>query len=290
MSADAAYTLSYPPLSGGGRPHVHVLNSEQARVDISGLRTGLEARFRVASALSVTPEAVGLVAPWGQLLDDDSLEPIYSGCMGFLHAFLLDDDLSQLRAEGHSRNQLLLGHRRLASLPESICQLPDLQHLQLQGNFLTKLPENFGELATLKVLNLSQNQLVELPGNFGQLVALCFLYLQDNSLTSLPESFGQLEALQHLNLEHNRLKRLPKTFVQLKMLQVLRLDDNELTCLPAGLDQLSLLRVATVDQNPLVISADTGLAAAVGGKFCCCGRKKQATVRHGTPNLSLMPA
>jgi len=283
MPSNAACTLTYPPFSGGGRLQVQLLTADPVRVDISDLRTGLEARVRVASALSVTPEAVGLVAPWGQLLDEDSLEPLYAGRMGFVHAFLLEDDLSQLRAEG--RSQLLLGHRRLEALPDSICQLRDLQHMQLQGNFLTRLPENFGELAMLRVLNLSQNQLVELPGSFGQLVALCFLYLQNNSLTSLPESFGQLEALQHLNLEHNRLRYLPDTFVQLKTLQVLRLDNNDLKHIPPGLDQLSLLRVATLDQNPLVISGDVGLAAVVGGKFCCCGRKKQATVRYGIPTL-----
>jgi len=267
---------------------VHLLASDPVRVDISDLSTGLEARLRVASALSVTPEAVGLVAPWGQLLDEDSLEPLCTGRMGVVHAFLLEDDLSQIRDEG--RSQLLLGHRTLEALPESICHLRDLQHMQLQGNFLTRLPEDFGALTRLRVLNLSQNQLVELPGNFGQLVALCFLYLQDNSLTSLPESFGQLDALQHLNLEHNRLRHLPDSFVHLTSLQVIRLDNNDLRHLPSGLDQLSLLRVATLDQNPMVTAGDTGLAAFVGGRFCCCGRKKQVPMRHGTPSMAFMPA
>ena len=139
----------------------------------------------------------------------------------------------------------------LTSLPESIGQLEQLSHLDLQSNQLTSLPESIGQLQQLSYLDLQSNQLTSLPECIGQLQQLSHLDLQSNQLTSLPESIGQLQQLSHLDLQYNQLTSLPESIGQLQQLSHLRIGHNKLTLLPESLGHLQELYTLDLGFNLL---------------------------------------
>ena len=152
--------------------------------------------------------------------------------------------LTQLQSLYLSRNQL-------TNLPDSVCQLTQLRFLSLSYNQLTKLPESIGKLAQLQVLNVSSNQLTELPEFIGQLSQLQILYLLSNQLGELPESIGQLTQLQSLYLSRNRLTSLPEAIGKLVQLQVLNVSRNQLTELPDSIGWMVGLKRLYLDDNHL---------------------------------------
>lgn len=129
----------------------------------------------------------------------------------------------------------------LKDLP-GIDQLSQLTILNLRGNHLKTLPENFGQLSQLRELDLSSNLITVLPDSFGKLSLLTALDLSSNTLTSLPESFGKLSQLTTLNLQFNRdLTSLPNSLVNLLRLRNLNLEHSGVTVLPPGINNLRRL-------------------------------------------------
>jgi Leucine-rich repeat (LRR) protein len=136
-------------------------------------------------------------------------------------------------------------------LPESLCQLTQLQSLDLSHNLLTALPELLCQLIQLQSLYLSHNRLTALPEWLGQLTQLQSLDLSYNRLTALPESLGRLTQLQSLNLGPNQLAVLPESLGQLTQLESLELSCNRLTTLPATLGRLTKLKGLLLSSNHL---------------------------------------
>ena len=86
--------------------------------------------------------------------------------------------------------------------------VPDV--FSLGGMGLTELPESLCELTQLEVLHVSHNRLTALPETLGKLTHLQVLHLSDNQLTSLPESLRKLTRLQELYLDGNPALGLPE--------------------------------------------------------------------------------
>ena len=57
-------------------------------------------------------------------------------------------------------------------MPEEICNLKNLETLELQYNRLNHLPRNLGKLESLRFLNLNTNVLRELPQSLAELTSL----------------------------------------------------------------------------------------------------------------------
>ena len=144
--------------------------------------------------------------------------------------------IQQARETGATQLDLMAWD--LASLPESLGQLTQLQDLSLDGNQLTTLPKSLGQLTQLKWLSLFDNRLTAWPEWLGQWTQLQELNLGDHHRTSLPESLGQLTQLQDLSLDDNQLTSLPEPLGQLTQLKWLSIEGNQLTTLPEWLRQL----------------------------------------------------
>jgi len=127
-------------------------------------------------------------------------------------------------AQGGHVTQLGLYEQGLASLPETLGQLSQLEELTLYSNQLVSLPETLGQLSELKNLRLYNNQLKSLPETLGNLNSLANLDLSANQLVSLPETLGQLSQLKELALYNNQLVSLPKTLLRLNALTNLYID------------------------------------------------------------------
>ena len=88
---------------------------------------------------------------------------------------------------------------------EKVCQLNQLEYLDLGVNNITEVSPNIDQLRNLKHLDLRDNKIVKLPEGFSNCTGLVHLYLTGNQLTSLPTGFNQLVNLLTLDVFNNLL-------------------------------------------------------------------------------------
>jgi Leucine-rich repeat (LRR) protein len=166
-----------------------------------------------------------------------------------------------------------LSFNSLATLPDGICKLKDIQTLQLRKNKLEMLPtqiwtsctlihsvdvssnslgeieDSISELQSLSDADFSKNRLVKVTNGIGRCQQLQRLFLQGNLLRQVPDSLSELSNLVELNLSNNCLESLPNLF-RMKMLNALYIRGNRLKCIP-DLTQLSALQVLDAGENLL---------------------------------------
>jgi internalin A len=130
----------------------------------------------------------------------------------------------------------------LTALPESLCQLTQLQSIDLSHNQLTALPESLGKLTQLQELHLSHNQLTALPESLGQLKQLQELGLSINPIASLPRTIGALQNLKSLMLAQTNLKNITEALGELNGLEYLVLSHTPLTHLSPWIGNLRKLK------------------------------------------------
>ena len=79
---------------------------------------------------------------------------------------------------------LILTDNKIASLPDSMGELLDLQKFAFAGNQLKKLPDTMTNCKNLELMRLSANQLTTLPNWLFQLPKLAWLAFSGNKLAS----------------------------------------------------------------------------------------------------------
>lgn len=151
---------------------------------------------------------------------EQSIYEIYNTPKLYLYA----TDLSFIPKEiGKLRNLRILGifnNDKLYEIPKEICNLQNLQSLDLSVNKLLEIPKEIGNLSNLQSLDLSVNQLRYIPKEIGKLSNLYYLNLYNNYLTLLPKEIGKLTNLQKLYLTSNQLKEIPEEIRNIKSLQI----------------------------------------------------------------------
>jgi Leucine-rich repeat (LRR) protein len=131
----------------------------------------------------------------------------------------------------------------LTTLPGTIGQLTSLQVLTVSSTAIHALPETICDLSNLEYLTIQGNpNLSYLPSSLGKLQKLIRLSLEYGFLTSLPESVGNLKNLREILANNNRLTHLPESIGDLPSLETLELMQNQLTELPESIGKLSTLR------------------------------------------------
>lgn len=139
------------------------------------------------------------------------------------------------------------------------------KRLSLMSTELASIPDELWELTQLESLLLDGNNLTSLPTSIEQLKCLRVLDLRDNRLKSISESLAQLEELQVLNLSGNQLTEVSFGILQLKALRKLDLSRNKLSEIPESITQIDALEELNVKNNPLreppIEIADRGIEA-----------------------------
>lgn len=121
--------------------------------------------------------------------------------------------LKLIRENAKSKNPLLdLRGLEIDELPPDIGILDHLRALRLgaipdtnKKNNLTTLPRELCQLTNLELLELSDNKIKELPKEIGQLKNLTELYLNRNEISELPNEITELNKLILLELIGNNL-------------------------------------------------------------------------------------
>ncbi|MCH2043136.1 MAG: leucine-rich repeat domain-containing protein [Saprospiraceae bacterium] len=183
-----------------------------------------------------------------------------------------------------SLKRLDLSSCKLKSLPDSICQLENLETLILSCNSdLTKLPKYFYRLSNLRHLfmdvmrNMSafpskilsklpqleqldfensvpeyQDELdLDLSTVTSGFPKLKVLNLSKNGLRKLPKEINRLKRLEELNIGDNQLEHLPEEIGELQHLKQLNCWKNRLKTLPKSVGNLSKLEDLRLEDNLL---------------------------------------
>lgn len=160
---------------------------------------------------------------------------------------------------------LALGYTKVASLPQDMGNLPNLEKLDLSNcSKLISLGDHLGQLPKLTSLNLAYcTKLITLPDNIGQLQNLTTLNINGcSALEAIPESFGNLNRLTKLQLRScSSLIGLPESIGNLTGVTEIEMSMcNGLRSFPEGLGNLANLKkfTFTTDANMVALPSTFG--------------------------------
>lgn len=131
--------------------------------------------------------------------------------------------------EKYGGKSLNLSFLKLQDIPREILNFPQLEQLDIQGNFIHELPSFLFSFSNLRVLSAQDNNLSYIPPEIGKLIQLVRLNFNDNHIVEIDENIGFLQNLTTIYLNRNKLNSLPSTFSELSSLKVLALNGNQLT-------------------------------------------------------------
>lgn len=157
----------------------------------------------------------------------------------FSHRFEFDEEI-----EDYYNN-------RIKSFPVDLCNLQNLQYIDLSWMGIHQLPNNFGNLKNLKTLILKINGFSSLPDFFRNLQNLSSLDLSQNKFTVFPPIVLKLTNLSTLNLSHNNLTSLPESVNDMKNLTELNLLNNKLSSVPKNIGNMTNLITLTLRTNKI---------------------------------------
>uniref|UniRef100_UPI00358F6512 volume-regulated anion channel subunit LRRC8C-like n=1 Tax=Myxine glutinosa TaxID=7769 RepID=UPI00358F6512 len=165
--------------------------------------------------------------------------------------------------------ELELRENALRSIEEilSLQHLRKLTSLKLWNNHIASIPEHVRRLQQLERLYLSRNRITVLPSQLFLCSKLRVLDLAHNEIRTVPPEVGVLQNLIHLSLTGNKLEILPDEVFFCRRLKTLRLGGNGLTTLSAKVMQLSQLSLLELRGNPL---------EALPKELACCASLRRA--------------
>ncbi|MDH7447246.1 leucine-rich repeat domain-containing protein [Aquimarina sp. 2201CG14-23] len=144
-----------------------------------------------------------------------------------------------------------LAHNYIPYLPKEIGNLKNLKELFLGGNSLTSLPSEIRKLTRLKKLSLNSNQFEVLPLEITSLINLEQLSINSNGIKYLPVEIGNLTKLNKLEINKNRLQDLSSEVGNLQKIHTLDLSANYLRTLPRTINKLNRIIDLSIGANLL---------------------------------------
>lgn len=141
--------------------------------------------------------------------------------------------------------------KKLNTLPDSFCNLPNIKSINIQGSVFFNLPSCFGNLKTLEQLRISVDNMSNLPESIGDLENLKKFELYKASIKALPNSIGKLKNLESLQIGSTQINSLPETIGDLESLTYLSLSYNKITKLPDSIANLKNLKSLYIKKNQL---------------------------------------
>ena len=134
---------------------------------------------------------------------------------------------------------------------ENIPNINNVEHIQLQKNYIKNLPDFLFTLHKLERLDLSVNQISQISEKICDLTKLGSLNLSNNIITALPSCIGSMPSLTILNLESNAIKELPD--LSDSQISLLNLAYNQLRKLPESLARMPRLHQLQLQNNHIII-------------------------------------
>lgn len=196
--------------------------------------------------------------------------------------------LSNLRVLNISANHLSADVISIAS------RLGNLRELRIAKNGMKGcLPTDICQLRELQILDLSDNQFDGIPSSFSQLHNLQKLFLAGNKFSSIPLNVVPSQNLIEMNLSGNMLKDAlaPDELQNFDKLQSLDVSMNSLGKLCIGKLELPSLQTLAVHSNRLIelpdLSACTQMTTLVASGNCLTELPEGLTILENIRNVDL---
>lgn len=125
----------------------------------------------------------------------------------------------------------------LGPLQDSICNLENLEILDLHENAVSKLPESIERLTKLKIVNVGGNKLTSIPfAALAQVVTLVEIVASRNRLegTLLPPLLMNFPNLHTVNVSYNALESIADHEIEIPVLQSVDVSNNRILALPSS--------------------------------------------------------
>ena len=137
-------------------------------------------------------------------------------------------------ADLESLQYLNLDYNKVQTLEQNFGHLRSLRTLLLRSNDLLQFPESVCNITDLEELNLNDNKkLFVLPGAILQLRSLTTLQMDDCGLLRLHDSIGFCTSLRFLSVSGNNIAMIPPTFSSLMQLEILNVASNKIVFFPS---------------------------------------------------------
>ena len=139
--------------------------------------------------------------------------------------------------------------REYLIFPKEICNLINLEVINMSYNFIKKIPRGINQLTNLNTFWLYHNEITNIPLKLCQLTKLTSLDLSYNLITKIPDQICQLVNLKLLNLYNNRITNIPNKIYKLTNLEQLYLDYNQIVRVPLGVCNLTKIKQVDLSNN-----------------------------------------
>ena len=182
-----------------------------------------------------------------------------------------------------SLRELRLAENALqGQIPDCVCELENLEILDIHENAVSSLPKSLGRLKKLKILDIGGNKFTSLP--FEELVQIMplvevvasrnrldgtllppspimfrnlkTLNVSHNALISIADHEIEMPALLSLDLSNNRISRLPESKAWPKLTALIA-NENQIKSLPLDFAVLKDLKAVDFSSNSLTKIDDT---------------------------------
>lgn len=139
----------------------------------------------------------------------------------------------------------------IVNLPRSICELTQLESINLWNNKITQFPLELFELPNLKIIDLSQNSIQNIPDEFHKLRDLEYLNLGSNCIKKVEVNFNENTKLIILNLSNNKISQIDNCITDIANLEKLDFSSNIVKKVSTKISSLSHLSILNLLNNDL---------------------------------------
>ncbi|MCJ1430960.1 hypothetical protein MMC27_000310 [Xylographa pallens] len=182
-----------------------------------------------------------------------------------------------------SLRELRLAENALqGQIPDGVCELENLEILDIHENAVSSLPKSLGQLKKLKILDIGGNKFTSLP--FEELVQISTLVeimasrnrldgtllppspivltnlktldVSHNALVSITDHEVEMPSLLSADLSNNRISRLPESTAWPKLTTLIA-NENQIKALPLDFASLKDLKAMDFSSNSLTKIDDT---------------------------------
>ncbi|KAJ1692404.1 hypothetical protein LUZ63_009102 [Rhynchospora breviuscula] len=173
-------------------------------------------------------------------------------------------------------------NRISGTIPQAICNMSDLEVLQLSNNSISgEIPDCWKNISKLQYIDLSNNQINgELPSSIGYLQQLKTLQLYNNKLYGeIPSNLQWCKNLVFVSLGMNNLSGVIPTWISKRLFNIVvfQLRSNNFTgYIPSELGGLTKLQILDLAHNSLVGS----IPSSIGNFFSM----KSSTQHYNSTN------
>ena len=155
--------------------------------------------------------------------------------------------------------------------PESLCDLANLELLDIHENAISELPTGMKGLSKLKSLNIAGNKIASLPFEAMAKLPLTEIIASRNRLEGslLPPTLESLSSLRLIDVSHNALLSIMTNQIGLPSLQSLDVSNNRITILPASAVWPNLLTLRANQNQISIMPADFPLLEKIKSVDLC---------------------